>query len=79
MIGFDFISLSSYTNRELGREAHRAFLNKSFSGLNKDCSKPILIIEDMHLASLKECPNKIVVAPLRYDRSDGSPVTIISE
>lgn len=79
MIGFDFISLSSYANRELGREAHRAFLSKSFLGLNKDCSKPILIIEDMHLTSLKECPNKIVVAPLRYDRSDGSPVTIISE
>jgi len=79
MIGFDFISLSSYAHRELGREAHRAFLSKSYAGLDEDCSGPILIIEDMHLALLNERPTKIIVAPLRYQDSDGSPVTVICD
>ena len=48
MIGFDFISLSSYTHRNLGRKAHRAMLGKmDISGVQLD---PILIIEDMDLS-----------------------------
>ena len=74
MIGFDFISLSSYAHRDLGREAHRAFLSElEIDGDNMD---PILIIEDMDLSKLKICPEKIVVSPLRFEKADGAPVTV---
>ena len=79
MIGFDFISLSSYSNRELGREAHRAFLSKSFPGFNEGCSNPILIIEDMHLSEINNSVKSVVVAPLLYENADGAPVTVIAE
>jgi kynurenine formamidase len=71
MIGFDFISLSSYDHRELGRVAHRAFL----VGVSEP---PILIIEDMHLAELTSNPNEVWVVPLRLSDGDGAPATIIS-
>lgn len=67
-IAFDFISLTSYQNRELGREAHKAFLGGS---------KEILIIEDAHLL---DCPSdslSVVVAPLLVNHADGSPVTML--
>ncbi|PCJ21456.1 MAG: cyclase [Candidatus Cloacimonadota bacterium] len=65
-IGFDFISLSSFTNREMGRESHKAFLqNKS----------PICIIEDMDLRSFSNLKN-LLISPLMIDQADGAPVTI---
>lgn len=67
MIGFDFISLSSYTNREVGRVAHRQFL---------DPQKPILIIEDMALEKLTVSPKQMVISPLWVEKSDGAPVTV---
>lgn len=74
MIGFDFISLSSYAHRDLGRDAHRAFLAElEIGGNNKD---PILIIEDMDLSKLKICPSKVIVSPLRFEMADGAPVTV---
>ena len=74
MIGFDFISLSSYAHRDLGRVAHRAFLSGlEISGNNLD---PILIIEDMDLSKIKICPSKIIVSPLRFEMADGAPVTV---
>jgi kynurenine formamidase len=74
MIGFDFISLSSYAHRDLGREAHRAFLAElEIDGDNKD---PILIIEDMDLSKIKICLSKIIVSPLRFEMADGAPVTV---
>lgn len=77
MIGFDFISLSSYSNRELGREAHKAFLCKNYDGIGQ--SEPILIIEDMDLTKLERTPDRITVLPLRYENSDGAPVTVVAE
>ena len=74
MIGFDFISLSSYQNRILGREAHKAFLDDFY--LKDSMVDPILIIEDMNLLNLKNCPDRIIVSPLRFKDSDGAPVTI---
>ncbi len=71
MIGFDFISLSSYDHRELGRVAHRAFL----AGASE---QPILIIEDMHLAELKSNPKEVWVVPLRLTDGDGAPATVIA-
>ncbi len=77
MIGFDFISLTSYQHRELGREAHRAFL-KTDSG-KKDSVEPILIIEDMKLADLHSSPRRVSVVPINYQQADGSPVTVLAE
>ena len=68
-VGFDFISASSFQNRELGRKAHKEFL------INND----ILIVEDMDLSKANNKINKIICLPLMIDNIDGSPVTIIGE
>lgn len=72
MIGFDFISLSSFQHREVGRQAHRAFL---------DPQRPILILEDMDLSALDDRPDltRVTVLPLRVDGADGAPVTVLAE
>jgi arylformamidase len=69
-IGFDFISLTAFQHREEGRAAHREFLGGP---------RPLLIIEDMNLASLKSAPNKAFVAPILIDKADGGPVTVLAE
>ena len=76
MIGFDFISLSSYSNRELGRQAHKAFLARL--DIDNNSLDPILIIEDMNLSLLQTTPLKIIISPIRFDLSDGSPATVIA-
>jgi len=76
MIGFDFISLSSYSNRQLGREAHKAFLARL--DIDNNSLNPILIIEDMNLSLLQTTPLKIIISPVRFDLSDGSPATVIA-
>ncbi len=69
IIGFDTISVSSFTNREAGRVAHKAFLNPE---------NPILLLEDMSLKRLKNKKLKqVVVSPLRLDKADGAPCTVI--
>ncbi len=75
IIGMDFISLSSYVDREEGRCAHRAFLCPyEKEGITFD---PILIVEDMKLAHFDEKLNNIIVMPLRTQNGDGAPVTVI--
>jgi len=69
VIGMDFISLTSYQNRELGREAHRMFLGGD---------RPILLIEDMDLSKIKNSPKSISCLPLLVNGIDGAPVTIIA-
>ena len=68
MLGMDFISISSYMHRELGRESHRTFLNKN-----------IRLIEDMHLSVLKKeiLLSRVIVMPIRFSGADGSPCTIL--
>lgn len=73
VVGFDSISLTSFTNRPLGREAHRSFLG------NLENHEPILILEDMKLSELKENPKKLIIAPLMIDKADGIPVTVFAE
>ncbi|KFD40918.1 hypothetical protein HX99_01390 [Peptococcaceae bacterium SCADC1_2_3] len=70
-VGFDFISLSPYQNRELGREAHRAFLDPR--GINS----PILIIEDMDLSGNLSNLFWVWVVPLRIEELDSAPCTVI--
>jgi arylformamidase len=71
-IGFDTISLSSWTDRTTGRHAHRAFLSGE---------KPILLIEDMDLAQIdgSTIVSSVTVAPLLVSGTDGAPCTIIAE
>ena len=69
VIGFDFISISSYQNRLLGKEAHKEFLLKN----------NILIIEDMKLEEINDKIIKTLIAlPLLIDNIDGAPITIIA-
>jgi arylformamidase len=72
VFGFDSISVSSFANRMIGREAHKVFLNPE---------KPILLIEDMDLRKIN-FNNKIKflqVIPFRISKSDGLPCTVIGE
>jgi len=72
VIGFDSVSVSSFSNRMLGRESHKAFL---------DPVNPILLLEDMDLTSLSKDTkiSTLVIAPLRITQCDGLPCTIIAE
>lgn len=70
-IGFDFISLSPYQNREIGRKAHQSFLNPD--GENS----PILIIEDMDLSPDLSGLKQVLAFPLRIEGIDSAPCTII--
>lgn len=68
-IGMDFISASSFTNREVGHEAHKRFL------LDHD----ILLIEDMNLESITGEIKKVLGFPLLVQDADGVPVTMVAE
>ena len=69
VIGFDSISVSSLTDRMLGRESHLRFLNPK---------KPILLLEDMDLSNLDETKSikEVIVSPLRIADCDGLPCTV---
>lgn len=72
VLGFDSISLSSFANRDLGRQAHREFL---------DNDKPILPLEDMNLEQINGSTNieMAIIAPLRVSAADGAPCTVLAE
>lgn len=69
VIGFDFISISSFSNREMGRIAHRKFLVEN----------EILVIEDMSLIEASNKIEKVYCFPLLINGIDGCPVTVIGE
>jgi kynurenine formamidase len=71
MVGFDSISLTGFSARDLGRKAHQAFL---------DHDRPILIIEDMDLSGLgkKSMIHQVIVGPVRVKNSDAAPCTVIA-
>ena len=72
VFGFDSISLSSFAHREIGHEAHRAFL---------DHSHPILLLEDMDLSVIDNSfkLKQIIVSPLLVENADGAPCTIFAD
>jgi len=72
IIGFDFISLSSWKFKEEGKEAHRVFLNPKGTG------DPICIIEDMSLCNISDLIKKIIISPVFVKCTNGSPVTIFA-
>lgn len=69
VIGGDYVSITSYQNRETGRVAHRNFLGGD---------NPILLVEDMDLSQLTSSPARLVCSPLMAHDVDGVPVTIIA-
>ncbi len=70
-IGIDWVSISSYQHRELGRLAHKALLNPE---LPQD---PVFIIEDMDLSKAIGKLRKVVALPLRVEGMDSAPCTVI--
>ncbi len=66
-VGVDFISISNMEKRDLGRAAHRAFLNNN-----------IVLVEDMKLSGLKKRPQMVIVAPLIVEKADASPCTVMA-
>lgn len=69
-IGIDWVSISSYQHRELGREAHRAFLDDSTT------SQPVIIIEEMDLSKNLNNLYEVLVAPLLVETIDSAPCTV---
>ena len=71
IIGLDTISLSSWKHREAGRVAHKEFLIEN----------DLLIVEDMDLTTINSSAQilKLIIAPLRFEKADGTPVTILAE
>ena len=67
-IAFDCISLSSLTDRVMGRESHREVLGRNF-----------LIFEDVRLSVLKSTPLTVSAYPLLIDNADGAQVTMVAE
>lgn len=72
-IGIDWISISSYCHREVGRQAHRAFLDPDGEG------KPIILIEDMNIPTHTTSLREVRVFPLIIEGIDSAPCTIIGE
>lgn len=72
VFGFDSISLASYTHRELGREAHRRFL---------EGPRSLLLLEDMALTQISDDTHlkRIIVAPWRVRGADAVPCTVMAE
>lgn len=71
-IGFDFISVSSWKHRLIGRMSHRAFLSP------ENNSRPILAIEDMSLKYLNGKIGWVIVSPIIVENGNGSPVTVFA-
>jgi len=69
-IGFDLISLNSFQQREIGRNAHKEFLIEN----------EILLIEDLDLSSinLKDRIKQLIVSPLLIQGAEAAPVTIFA-
>jgi arylformamidase len=67
----DWVSLSSYEHRQIGREAHKVFLNPSVEG------NPIMIVEDMYLPDEVKELSSVCIAPVRIEGIDSAPCTII--
>ena len=73
VVGFDFISITSWKYRQLGRERHKAFLAPPGN------EKPILAIEDMALKSIKNNIGRVIVAPIFVEDGNGAPVTVFAD
>lgn len=71
-VGIDFISLTSWKYREIGRESHKKFLAPEGN------RSPIMVIEDMSLKNVTKNINWLIVAPIIVEDGNGAPVTVIA-
>lgn len=71
-LGVDCISVASPIHRALGRETHRALLQRREGG-----SEPLLIIEDMYLPEEYCRFDEVILYPLITGCDDGSPCAVI--
>jgi kynurenine formamidase len=72
-IGIDTISVSPYSNRELGRRTHKILLQDySFNG------QPVRIIEDMDLSGNLKNINKVFVVLLFIESVDSAPCAVLA-
>ncbi len=71
VLGFDSISVSSFSERMIGREAHKRFLEPSH---------PIMLLEDMDLRALDNTLSikSMIISPLRIGKCDGLPCTVFA-
>jgi len=67
-VGMDLISVSGFSNRKAGRDAHNAFLAPK-------TGNPILLIEDMNL-KFDGILKQIIISPVVVELADGTPCTI---
>jgi arylformamidase len=70
-VGIDWVSISSFQNRQTGREAHRSFL------CSDGQTSPIVLIEDLDLTEPLLGLVKVLVVPIRIEKIDSSPCTVI--
>ena len=71
-IGFDFISVTSFSHRVIGKEAHLSLLAGK---------KPLIPIEDMKLSQISASHkiSEVTVLPIRVKSENGAPVSIIAK
>lgn len=72
IFGIDTISVSHPEHKSTGHSCHRNFL----------CKKPgILILEDLDLSNpnLAKIPFTMLIYPLLFDKTDGTPVIVFAE
>ena len=72
-VGFDFISVTSWTHRDLGKSAHQNFLTP-FDG-----KREIWIIEDMALKAIKTTLVEVIVAPIFMEGGNGGTGSVIAK
>jgi arylformamidase len=71
-IGFDFISITSFQFRDIGKKSHQEFLSPTGD------QEPMLAIEDMSLVHGTNSIDWVIVSPLLIENGNGSPVTVFS-
>ncbi|MDD5560608.1 MAG: cyclase family protein [Candidatus Omnitrophica bacterium] len=72
-IGIDWLSISSIKNRELGREAHRAFLD------SKGQDRALLLVEDMRINLKLPVLRRVIISPIVVSGIDSAPCMVIGE
>ena len=72
-IGIDWLSVSAYRQRELGRKAHKILLDSDSR------THPVLPIEDMDLSCNLDGLSRVTVAPFRVEEFDSAPCTVLGE
>jgi kynurenine formamidase len=73
-IGIDFISISSFQHREIGREAHKAAFVES-----EELGEPLLLVEDLMLDILRDKRiSSLVLLPWQVESLDSAPCNVLA-